>query len=59
MSSFSNSSMASVDEGRYCRYGNEALLKTSLTQLNSGRRFLTYRISKKMGGCDYFLLYED
>ncbi|KAG5602269.1 hypothetical protein H5410_033639 [Solanum commersonii] len=36
MSSFSNSSMASVDEGRYCRCGNEALLKTSWTQLNPG-----------------------
>ncbi|WMV38663.1 hypothetical protein MTR67_032048 [Solanum verrucosum] len=59
MSSFSNSSMASVDEGRYCRCGNEALLKTSWTQLNPGRRFFTCRISKKMGGCDYFLWYED
>ncbi|KAG5586000.1 hypothetical protein H5410_046434 [Solanum commersonii] len=46
MSSVSNSSMAFVDEGRYCRCGNEALLKTSWTQLNPGRRFLTCRISK-------------
>ncbi|KAH0644945.1 hypothetical protein KY284_032829 [Solanum tuberosum] len=41
------------------RCGNEALLKTSWTQLNPGSRFFTCRISKKMGGCDYFLWYED
>ncbi|WMV10471.1 hypothetical protein MTR67_003856 [Solanum verrucosum] len=47
MSSFSNSSMTSVDEGRYCRCGNEALLKTSWTQLNPGVDFLLVEFQRK------------
>ncbi|KAM3247931.1 hypothetical protein P3L10_009699 [Capsicum annuum] len=43
----------------YCKCGHEALLKTSWTQQNSGRRFFTCKISKKLGGCDYFDCYED
>ncbi|WMV19993.1 hypothetical protein MTR67_013378 [Solanum verrucosum] len=59
MSSFSNSSMAYVDKDQYYRCGNEALLKTSWTQLNPRRRIFTYKISKKIGDCDYFHWYED
>ncbi|KAM3205194.1 hypothetical protein P3L10_028604 [Capsicum annuum] len=44
---------------RYCKYGHEDLLKTSWTQQNSGRRFFTCKISKKLGGCDYFDWYKE
>ncbi|KAM3395803.1 hypothetical protein P3S68_004809 [Capsicum galapagoense] len=44
---------------RYCKCGHEALLKTSWTQQNLGRRFFTCKISKKLGGCDYFDWYEE
>ncbi|XP_060185438.1 uncharacterized protein LOC132614895 [Lycium barbarum] len=48
-----------VIEYELMKCGNEALLKTSWTQLNPGRRFLCCKISKKMGGCDYFFWIED
>ncbi|XP_059285353.1 uncharacterized protein LOC132038681 [Lycium ferocissimum] len=60
MSSLSDSFMEFFDEhARYCRCGNEALLKTSWTQLNPKVAFLCCKIPKKMGGCDYFFWMED
>ncbi|KAF3649875.1 hypothetical protein FXO37_18745 [Capsicum annuum] len=49
----------SEQDYRYCKCGNEALLKTSWTQQNFGRRFFMCKNLKKWNGCDYFDWYEE
>ncbi|XP_047261258.1 uncharacterized protein LOC124894759 [Capsicum annuum] len=49
----------SENDYRYCKCGHQALLKTSWTQQNPGRRFSTCKLSKKLGGCDNFHWYEE
>ncbi|KAG5568863.1 hypothetical protein H5410_064123, partial [Solanum commersonii] len=47
------------DANVLCRCGVNAELKTSRTQLNTGRRIFCCKKTKRKGGCDYFRWYDD
>ncbi|KAF3636865.1 hypothetical protein FXO38_23965 [Capsicum annuum] len=57
-SSFSLSSSSSIPKG-VCLCGVKPKIKTSWTQLNTGRRFFCYKTLKVRGGCNYFDWYDD
>ncbi|KAF3631963.1 hypothetical protein FXO37_27728 [Capsicum annuum] len=57
-SSFSLSSSSSIPKG-VCFCGVKPKIKTSWTQLNTGRRFFCYKTLKVRGGCNYFDWYDD
>ncbi|KAM3269465.1 hypothetical protein P3S67_030347 [Capsicum chacoense] len=57
-SSFSLSSSSSIAKG-VCLCGVKAEIKTSWTQLNTGRRFFCCKTSKVRAGCNYFDWYDD
>ncbi|XP_047252262.1 uncharacterized protein LOC124887123 [Capsicum annuum] len=47
-------SLSSSIAKRVCLCGVKAEIKTSWTQLNTGRRFFCCKTSKMRGGCNYF-----
>ncbi|PHU14105.1 hypothetical protein BC332_15310 [Capsicum chinense] len=57
-SSFSLSSSSSIPKG-VCLCGVKAKIKTSWTQLNTGRIFFCCKTLKVRGGCNYFDWYDD
>ncbi|KAM3374113.1 hypothetical protein P3S68_012827 [Capsicum galapagoense] len=57
-SSFSLSSSSLIPKG-VCLCRVKAEIKTSWTQLNTGRRFFCCKTSKTRGGCNYFDWYDD